>query len=207
MHLEHWREAFSSLTEAVKHNRDSWHTWDNYSTVAVKVDAWQTAINAVSRVVTLSHGKRINLEVMGALVERASQLTTDSQLTNAVGHLLKQIASTAAADSEFWVLYARYYYRCVGEKDAAAECLMKRVRGLQGYQWKEEEGAFVAYATACIDLCKMYLEMKKTKELGSGRMLIRGALKSAEERFSDHDLYKELQKLLADIQEEIEKGQ
>lgn len=202
MHLEHWREAFSSLTEAVKHNRDSWHTWDNYSTVAAKVDAWQAAINAVSRVVTLSHGKRINLEVLGALVERAS---TENQLTHPVGQLLKQIASTAAADSEFWVLYARYYYKCVGEKDAALECLMKRVRGLQGFQWKEEEGAFVGYATACIDLCKMYLEMNKTKELGSGRMLIRGALKSAEERFSDHDLYKDLQILLADIQEKVEK--
>lgn len=202
MHQEHWKEAFSSLTEAVKHNRESWHTWDNYATVAVKVDAWQAAINAVARVVALSHGQRINIEVLAALVGRAE---TEHLDVAAVGQLLKQVASTAAADSEFWVIYSRYYYRCLGEKDAATECLMKRVRGLQGRRWKEEEEAFVSYASACIDLCKMYLEMKKKRELGSGRMLIRGALKSTEERFGEHDVYKELETLLVDIQE-AEKG-
>jgi hypothetical protein len=52
----------------VKHKRDSWQTWENYAQVAVRVQQWQTAVRALQKVLVLSAGKRVDLEVVAAVV-------------------------------------------------------------------------------------------------------------------------------------------
>ncbi|PSC75849.1 tetratricopeptide repeat 27-like protein [Micractinium conductrix] len=68
MHLQHWPQAYNALTEAVKHKRDSWQTWENYAQVSASVGQWQTAVRALQQVLMLSEGRRVNLEVVAALV-------------------------------------------------------------------------------------------------------------------------------------------
>jgi tetratricopeptide (TPR) repeat protein len=122
-----------------------------------------------------------------------------------VGNLMKQIASTAAGDSVFWAQYARYY-SALGESDAAAECLLKRVRALQGGTWRENQTDFEAYAAACVDLCNAYLASGGPREWSQARMLLRGAVKLAEERFDDHSAYTELQNVLKQVEGKIQQA-
>jgi hypothetical protein len=135
-----------------------------------------------------------------AAAEAAAARLRGAQLLDAsVRSLMKQIALTASGDSFFWGLYGRYY-RAVGEKDAAVECLMKRVRALQGSAWTDDEQAFVAYATTCTELCQTYLEYGGLRELAQGRMLLRGALRVAEQRFDEHSMFGKLRGLLSDVE-------
>jgi tetratricopeptide (TPR) repeat protein len=120
-----------------------------------------------------------------------------------VGNLMKQIASTAAGDSVFWAQYARYY-SALGEAEAATECLLKRVRALQGGTWRENKGDFEAYAAACLDLCRAYLASGGTREWSQAKMLLRGAVKLAEERYDEHTAYSELQNMLIQVDEKIQ---
>lgn len=115
------------------------------------------------------------------------------------GNLMKQIAGTAAGDSAFWALYARYY-KALGESEAATECLLKRVRALQGGSWRENEADFVTYANACSDLCRAYLATGGARELGQARMLLRGTIKQAGERYDEHALYAELQSVMGEVE-------
>jgi len=120
-----------------------------------------------------------------------------------VGNLMKQIASTAAGDSVFWAQYARYY-SALGETEAAAECLLKRVRALQGGTWRENKNDFEAYAAACLDLSTAYLVSGGPREWSQAKMLLRGAVKLAEERYEDHSAYTELQKVLKQVEDKIQ---
>jgi len=120
-----------------------------------------------------------------------------------VGNLMKQIASSAAGDSLFWAQYARYY-SALGETDAAAECLLKRVRALQGGTWRENKNDFEAYAAACLDLCSAYVVSGGPREWSQAKMLLRGAVKLAEERYEDHSAYTELQKVLKNVEDKIQ---
>lgn len=127
-----------------------------------------------------------------ARVEGPSEVAA---LIKLAGELMKTIASTAAGASAFWGYYARYY-RAIGEPEAVVECLMKRVRALQGLQWRDDESAFISYGNACIELCTALLALKTQRETGKARMLLRGTLKQAEERFQEHPTYKELTAVL-----------
>lgn len=116
----------------------------------------------------------------------------------AVKKLMKQIANTASGDSVFWEIYARFY-RVIGESEASKECLMKRVRALQGKSWLEDESSFVAYSSACQDLCRAYIDSGNLRELGQARMLLRSAIKSAETAWGDQSSLHELKLLLEEV--------
>lgn len=68
MKNERWSEAYAALTEAVKHKRDSWQTWDNYAKVSTLSGHWQAATRALSEVVSLTHGRRLDFEVLEKLI-------------------------------------------------------------------------------------------------------------------------------------------
>ncbi len=44
------RPAFSALSEAVKHKRDSWQTWENYARAALASGHYQAALRGLQRV-------------------------------------------------------------------------------------------------------------------------------------------------------------
>ena len=129
----------------------------------------------------------------------ASEDRSATTFIKMVGNLMKQIAATAAGGNAFWAQYGRYY-RAMGETDAAAECLLKRVRALQGGGWRENEIDFTAYAVACEELCRMYVQFGGLRELGQAKMLLRGALKQAGERYEQHATYAVLQAVLAEVE-------
>ncbi|KAG7675146.1 hypothetical protein Ndes2526B_g08005 [Nannochloris sp. 'desiccata'] len=143
-----------------------------------------------------------NTSTYAAQKAEAEERSNESFL-RMVGNLMKQIASTAAGDSVFWAQYARYY-SALGETDAAAECLLKRVRALQGGRWRENKSDFEAYAAACLDLCNAYLVSGGSREWSQAKMLLRGAVKLAEERYEDHSAYRELQKVLKEAEDKIQ---
>lgn len=116
-------------------------------------------------------------------------------LRNLVGKLMKQVAGGAAGDSAFWGVYARYY-SAIGEKDAAGECLMKRVRALQGGASSDDAAAFQAYAEACTALARAHLASGQARELSQARMLLRAALRQGKERHSEVDAYREMEEAL-----------
>jgi tetratricopeptide (TPR) repeat protein len=122
-----------------------------------------------------------------------------------VGNLMKQIASTAAGDSVFWAQFARYY-TALGETDAAAECFLKRVRALQGGTWRENKEDFEGYAAACLDLSHIYLISGGKREWSQAKMLLRGAIKQAEERYEEHTAYSELQNVLKSVEQKIQQA-
>lgn len=140
-------------------------------------------------------------EEQEAAVQQAKE-RAHLQLINSVGTLMKQIASTESGGSAFWGQYARFY-TATGQVDAAKECLLKRVRALQGAGWQQDQSAFEQFASASLDLCKSYLEGGKEKELGSARMHLRGVLKQALERYEEHALYAEMKAVMERVELEL----
>ncbi|GAB4823953.1 hypothetical protein N2152v2_010999 [Parachlorella kessleri] len=141
-----------------------------------------------------------------AAAEAVSARERDA-LERAVGMLMKEVAGSAAGDSPFWERYARYY-AATGQPEAARECLLKRVRALQGRGWQQDEQAFQAFAGASLQLCSSYLEVRAAedrgvggRELSSARLHLRGVLKQAAERFGEHPLYSDMQQLLARVEQ------
>ena len=99
----------------------------------------------------------------------------------------------------------RRYYTASGEPEAAQECLLKRVRALQGQEWQRDPASFATYAAASIRLCQSYLASaggggEGQRELSSARMHLRSMLKQAEERQEGHELYRRAQGLLAEVE-------
>jgi tetratricopeptide (TPR) repeat protein len=45
-----WREALHAAEQAVKCNRESWQTWDNYATAATRAGVLPAAVRALSKV-------------------------------------------------------------------------------------------------------------------------------------------------------------
>lgn len=45
-----WSEALHASEQAVKYKRESWQTWDNYATAAVKAGAMLPAVRALGQV-------------------------------------------------------------------------------------------------------------------------------------------------------------
>ena len=134
-----------------------------------------------------------------AVDEAAAAERSAENFLKITGKLLKQIASTAAGDSAFWAQFARYY-TALGESESANECLLKRVRALQGGSWRENEVDFVVYAQACIDLCKAYLATGGSREVGQARMLLRGTIKQAGDRYEEHAAYAKLEKVMGEVE-------
>ncbi|EFN57654.1 hypothetical protein CHLNCDRAFT_142791 [Chlorella variabilis] len=95
-------------------------------------------------------------------------------LEQSVGTLMKQVAATVSGDSRFWELYARYQ-AALSYADAAKECLLKRMA--------EADAVGVQ------------------RDLSSARLHLRGLIKQAQERYEEEPAFKELQQLLAQVEE------
>ena len=102
-------------------------------------------------------------------------------------------------DSAFWGFYARYYTAC-GELDAASECLMKRVRGLQSGALGGDAEAYGRYAEACTALARARLAQGSARELSQARMLLRATVKQGAESHSQLAAFVELAATLAEVE-------
>jgi hypothetical protein len=131
--------------------------------------------------------------------ERQGAERSAATLRQAVGNLLKQAAASAAGDSAAWGLYARFH-AATGQPAAAAECLLKRVRALQGGAWMRDPGAFAAYAAAAEALCRCYLASGGAREVGQAGMLLRSATKQAAERYGGHEAFAGLAATLGEVE-------
>ena len=88
---------------------------------------------------------------------------------------------------------------------SAKEALLRQIRGLQGSSWQKDLTSFQVYAIASVQFCRLHLEMVANgqgtaQNLASARMHLRTALKQAQETQSEHELYKQMQHLLAEIE-------
>jgi len=69
--------AHTALTEAVKHQRSSWHTWENHAMVCAKVGKFSTSALALLKVLELTHGSRVHIETIQTLLERVKEARAD----------------------------------------------------------------------------------------------------------------------------------
>jgi tetratricopeptide (TPR) repeat protein len=65
--------AHTALTEAVKHQRTSWHTWENHAMVCAKVGKFSTSALALLKVLELTQGARVHVETIQTLLERVRE--------------------------------------------------------------------------------------------------------------------------------------
>mmetsp|Transcript_31280 Transcript_31280/g.102024 ORF Transcript_31280/g.102024 Transcript_31280/m.102024 type:complete len:986 (+) Transcript_31280:68-3025(+) len=141
--------------------------------------------------------------------DAASVLELTEKVALAVGE------SGGAAGARGYHLLARAK-RLRGETQGEAHFLQKAVRGLQsGTPWAKEAPAFEAYAEAVAKLCEANLAgaeaaaqdaaEEKRKEarrlLSAARMLLRGVMKQAEERFEETPAFANLQRILSAVTE------
>ncbi|BDA46600.1 Tetratricopeptide repeat protein 27 [Coccomyxa sp. Obi] len=224
IHLQErrYKEAFSALSEAVKYKRESWQTWANYAHAAVQTQNYLQAARGVCQVIAFSQGQRREEDLLRALVDAVAAARTaagtlgqelpgsrrdpDAQLERAVGDALKQASAAASgAGALVWDLFADYYH-ATGFPASAREAALKQVRALQGSGWQKGEEPFRAYAGAVTKYARWQLEGVRRgdlqlKELSSVRMLLRGTLKQAEERFEEHPLFAALAAAKQDIED------
>ena len=88
---------------------------------------------------------------------------------------------------------------------SAKEAFLKQIRGLQGTGWQKDAPAFQIYAEASLNLCQLLLELVQqgqgtAQNLASARMHLRTTLKQAAEVQSEHELFKHLQSMLAEVE-------
>ena len=198
--------ALSALTECVRHRRDDWRLWDNMAVIAAECGEWAAAAQAASRLLALSQGKRVPpLDVMTSLTRVALEQGPQSLVAAQVGDVLRGACAAGCGGSAgtsaaaLWHLNAQLR-AAAGEHTAAAECLARRLRALQGTAWDSEAEAFQAYADASADLATGALQSGTTHELAATRLQLRGTLKRVTERFGEHPAYGRLSALLADVE-------
>jgi hypothetical protein len=90
----HHREAFSALSEAVKHKRDSWQTWANYVHAAIQTGNLLQAARGIAQVRSLSYelplpGTRAGWVHHSAFGEHAMVKTTKAleKVVQSLGHV------------------------------------------------------------------------------------------------------------------------
>lgn len=139
--------------------------------------------------------------------ESGLDLTGRRRLCDAVKAGLEQVFKQASAgmanNADLWGVWAEYH-RILGESLAEKECLLKRVRGLQGGQWQKDEARFAAFAAASVDLCSCYLRLwredsGRRSELAAARMHLKSVTKQAQERFESTKEFAALKTLLDQV--------
>ena len=71
--LKRFTAAHTALCEAIKHQRTSWHTWENHAMVCAKVGKFATSALALLKVLELTQGARAHIETIQTLVERVRE--------------------------------------------------------------------------------------------------------------------------------------
>lgn len=77
--LERFTAAHTALCEAIKHQRTSWHTWENHAMVCAKVGKFATSALALLKVLELTQGARVHIETIQTLVERVREAREDPE--------------------------------------------------------------------------------------------------------------------------------
>ncbi|DBB11777.1 hypothetical protein WJX82_011005 [Trebouxia sp. C0006] len=219
LQLQHAPEAFSALREAVKYKRDSWQTWANYGQAAAQTGNNLPAARAVQKVMELTQGQRVEVEILAVLVQQMQNRRQEhgmhgsdtpgadhaqQQLEQAVAAALKAASAAPGSTPAVWGLYAQYY-RSMGFQVSAKEALLKQIRGLQGSSWQKDPAAFETYATASLQLCRLHVEMVSSgqgtaQNLASARMHLRTTLKQAAQTQAESELYHQMQQLLQEVE-------
>ena len=197
--------ALAALQECVKHRREDWRVWDNMASVAAACCVWPTVAHAAVQLLRLTEGKRVpDAETLRGLCTAAVQEGASSLLFQRARDLLRDACAggcgggSGPAAAELWALSATLR-AAAGEHAAAAECLVRRLRALQGTAWEAEPAAFEAYAQASCALAELHEERGEARDLASARLQLRGLIKRAEERFCETLLFARAQACLERI--------
>lgn len=75
--LSRFTAAHTALCEAIKHQRHSWHTWENHAMVCAKVGKFSTSALALLKVLELTQGAQIHIETVQTLLERVREARAD----------------------------------------------------------------------------------------------------------------------------------
>ena len=75
--LGRFTAAHTALCEAIKHQRTSWHTWENHAMVCAKVGKFATSALALLKVLELTQGARVHVETVQTLLERVREARAD----------------------------------------------------------------------------------------------------------------------------------
>lgn len=75
--LGRFAAAHTALGEAIKHQRNSWHTWENHAMVCAKVGKFSTSALALLKVLELTQGAQVHIETIQTLIERVREARTD----------------------------------------------------------------------------------------------------------------------------------
>ena len=198
--------ALCALTECVRHRRDDWRVWDNMASVAAACGEWATAAHAATKLLAVSLGKRTpGIDVLQALTDAAVAQGPQSLLASQVTDILRDACAAGSSGSvgssaaSIWHMSAALR-TAAGEHSSAAEFLARRLRALQGTPWDSNGDAFQAFADASTDLAQSAVQHGGTHELASSRLHLRGAIKRAAERFSEHPAFARLQTSLDQVE-------
>ena len=94
-------EAFSALSEALRHGKRNWQTWDNYTEVALRTGQFQQALHAMNQILQLtstSSKARFDSNAVLALVRFLSREKSRSAETTEIP---EKNEDSGAADVDF----------------------------------------------------------------------------------------------------------
>ena len=138
------------------------------------------------------------------LAKAASGNTNSGGGNNASGAPPRAMHDTAA----IWHLVSRHAENC-GDFASSVEAKLKVVRALDASGWRKDGNAFDAYVSAAIDWAnalKKESSVCTKKSVASARMLLKSAVKIAQnEGFDERATYAPLTKMFESV-EEIEKS-
>lgn len=78
--------AFSALSETIRHSNDDWHMWLNYAHVSAKTRNFGPAFRALNRVIDLTKGTKVDVEILEWIVDDLAAL-----------HEMSRVDATTAA--------------------------------------------------------------------------------------------------------------
>jgi len=81
-----WQQALSASEQAVKHKRESWQAWENYSQAALRAGSLLLAARGVQQVLALSDGHRVAMPLLVGLVEGLERQAAARKLGGAAQH-------------------------------------------------------------------------------------------------------------------------
>jgi tetratricopeptide (TPR) repeat protein len=103
--MSRFTAAHTALCEAVKHQRNSWHTWENHAMVCAKVGKFATSALSLIKVLELTQGARVHIETMQTLLERvreARENPTGAKWVIDAANWEEEAASQMDEEEESW---------------------------------------------------------------------------------------------------------
>ncbi|KAL5699133.1 hypothetical protein ACHQM5_030075 [Ranunculus cassubicifolius] len=217
------KESFIAFKEAIKFKRNNWQIWENFSEVAVNIGNFTQALEAIKMVLDKTNNKRIDVDLMDKiLTELESRIFGSSNeskaeenklvqsretenLVELLGNVLKQ-SIRGGLGGDIWGLYARWH-KIKGDLTMCSEALLKQVRSYQGADlWKSEE-RFKKFASASLQLCKVYMDISEStgsrRELNAAEMHLRNTVKQAVD-FSKMEEFQGLQSCLEEVRKRLQ---